>query len=401
MRTSCPPTRRPSRRRGPDAHGPTSDVGTERCQAELTARRCLRAVDRSGRHHARVAGLAAVVSAGAAAVSLARGGRRAPVADSGLVGLIERVADATSTARTVDSALSACVEQLCRWTGWPVGHVYFVDPAQEGRAGPSELWSVSDPARFAAFRAETERMEMPRGVGLPGRVLESGRAEWIVDVTCAPNFPRSACAASVGLRGGFSFPVGTAEETVAIIECFSLDAVTPDDRLLEVASHIGRQLGRLIAGLHTEEALRESESRFRSVAEAANDAIIAADRAGLILSWNPAAERMFGYSAERILGKPLSLLMPERFRPMHDAGVRRVAERPETSRIIGQTSRSSGSARTGRSSRSSSRSPPGRRAARGSSAASSATSPRASRPRTARASWRPRRTRSSRSTPPA
>jgi diguanylate cyclase (GGDEF)-like protein/PAS domain S-box-containing protein len=281
-----------------------------------------------------------MVSAGAAAVSLARGGRRAPEpapvpADSGLVGLIERVADATSTARTVDGALSACLEQLCRWTGWPVGHVYFVDGP--GQAVPSQLWYLSDPARFAVFQDATEQMVMPRGVGLPGRVLESGRAEWIVDVTCSPNFPRSACAASVGLRGGFSFPVGTADETIAIIECFSLQAVTPDDRLLEVASHIGRQLGRLIAGLRTEEALRESMSRFRSVAEAANDAIIAADGDGLILSWNPAAERMFGYRAERILGQPLSLLMPERFRPMHDAGVRRVVERPESSRIIGQT----------------------------------------------------------------
>ncbi len=281
------------------------------------------------------------MSAGAAAVSLARGGRRTPPvpapapADSGLVGLIERVADATSTARTVDAALSACLEQLCRWTGWPVGHVYFAHGSE--RALPSQLWSLSDPERFEAFRVETERMELPRGVGLPGRVLESGRAEWIVDVTCSPNFPRSACAASVGLRGGFSFPVGTDAGTIAIIECFSLNAVTPDDRLLEVANHIGRQLGRLIAGLRTEEALRESESRFRSVAEAANDAIIAADREGLILSWNPAAERMFGYSAGSVLGRPLSLLMPERFRPMHDAGLRRVAERPESSRIIGQT----------------------------------------------------------------
>ena len=215
-----------------------------------------------------------------------------------------------------------------RWTGWPVGHVYFADPADPARAVPSPLWYLSDPARFAAFKDETERLVLPRGVGLPGRVLQSGRAEWIVDVTCSPNFPRSACAAGVGLRGGFSFPVGTADETIAVIECFSLQAVTPDDRLLEVASHVGRQLGRLIAGLRTEMALRESESRFRSVAEAANDAIIAADREGLILSWNPAAERMFGYSAERMLGKPLSLLMPERFRPMHDAGVQRVAAAP-------------------------------------------------------------------------
>jgi diguanylate cyclase (GGDEF)-like protein/PAS domain S-box-containing protein len=295
-------------------------------------------VDRSARHHARVAGVAAMVSAGAAAVSLARGGRRSPApADSGLVGLIERVAEAASTERTVDGALSACLEQLCRWTGWPVGHVYFADPADPRRALPSALWYVSDPARFKPFQELTDRTVMPHGVGLPGRVLQSGRAEWIVDVTCDPNFPRTACAASVGLRGGFSFPVGTADATVAVIECFSVHAVTPDDRLLEVSAHVGRQLGRLIAGLRTEQALRESESRFRSVAEAANDAIIAADREGRVLSWNPAAERMFGYSIERMMGQPLSLLMPQRFRPRHDAGVQRVAENPDNSRIIGQT----------------------------------------------------------------
>ena len=80
---------------------------------------------RSARNYARLAGLGAAVSAGAAAVSMARSGTRSAPAsdgsDSGLVGLIERVADATSRADTVDGVLMACVEQLCRWTGWPQG----------------------------------------------------------------------------------------------------------------------------------------------------------------------------------------------------------------------------------------------------------------------------------------
>ena len=59
-------------------------------------------------------------------------------------------------------------------------------------------------------------------------------------------------------------------------------------------------------------------------------------RGGSSLSTRP-RERMFGFDGERVVGLPLSFLMPERFRPMHDAGVRRVAERPESSRIIGKT----------------------------------------------------------------
>jgi len=294
----------------------------------------------SSRDQARLAGAAALISAGAAAVSLLRAGSRnaapasAPAGDAGLVGLIERVADATNRASTPDEALLAGVQQVCRWTGWPVGHVYFVE---RDHAVPSPLWYLSDPVRFARFREQTESRVMARGVGLPGRVLESGRAEWIVDLSSDANFPRRAGAADAGLRGGFSFPIPVLGETYAVLECFSAHTVTPDDRLLEVVSHVGRQLGRLIAGTRAEAALRDSEQRFRSFAQTANDAMIAAGDDGCVLTWNPAAERMFGLRESDIVGRPLSMLMPERFRAMHDAGIRRVTERPESSRIIGQT----------------------------------------------------------------
>ena len=90
--------------------------------------------------------------------------------------------------------------------------------------------------------------------------------------------------------------------------------------------------------MQTEQALRESESRFRSVAESANDAIIAADSRGPDRVVQPGRRAHVRLRRRRsVLGQPLSFLMPERFRPMHDAGVRRVAERPDSSRIIGKT----------------------------------------------------------------
>ena len=94
----------------------------------------------------------------------------------------------------------------------------------------------------------------------------------------------------------------------------------------------------MIAAAQLAEALRESESRFRSVAESATDAIVAADQNGDIISWNRGAELMFGYVEEEVKGLALSILMPERFRPMHDAGIKRVAEGGlAASRLIGQT----------------------------------------------------------------
>lgn len=68
----------------------------------------------------------------------------------------------------------------------------------------------------------------------------------------------------------------------------------------------------------TKEALQESESRLRAILNAAIDAIIIIDEQGLIETFNPAAERMFGYAASEILGQNIKKLMPPPFRDEHD-----------------------------------------------------------------------------------
>lgn len=66
-----------------------------------------------------------------------------------------------------------------------------------------------------------------------------------------------------------------------------------------------------------EDALRESEERYRVVAETASDAIIVVDEAGCMSFVNEAAGRTFGYASEEMLGQPLTMLMPERLRELH------------------------------------------------------------------------------------
>lgn len=72
-----------------------------------------------------------------------------------------------------------------------------------------------------------------------------------------------------------------------------------------------------------EEALGESEERYRVVAETASDAIIVIDEAGSISFVNEAAGGTFGYAPEEMLGEPLTMLMPERLRELHRSSLRR------------------------------------------------------------------------------
>jgi PAS domain S-box-containing protein len=67
-----------------------------------------------------------------------------------------------------------------------------------------------------------------------------------------------------------------------------------------------------------ETQLLESEARTRAILAAAVDAIIIIDARGTIESQNAAAERLFGYSAEEMIGKNVKMLMPEPYKAEHD-----------------------------------------------------------------------------------
>lgn len=68
----------------------------------------------------------------------------------------------------------------------------------------------------------------------------------------------------------------------------------------------------------TEQQLRESEARARSILETTVDAIITIDTGGIIKTFNKTAEKLFGYPSKEVIGKNVKVLMPEPYRAEHD-----------------------------------------------------------------------------------
>lgn len=106
---------------------------------------------------------------------------------------------------------------------------------------------------------------------------------------------------------------------------------TPRD--VEISAGIIRYQGRpadmaivrdITERKQAEQALRESEKRFRTITAAAQDAIIMVDSQGRISYWNQAATRIFGYRAEEVMGRAAhSLLAPRRYRKLWERGMER------------------------------------------------------------------------------
>lgn len=87
-----------------------------------------------------------------------------------------------------------------------------------------------------------------------------------------------------------------------------------DKRDALMASAFGEIVSIALQNSHNLKMLQDSEERFRSVAETANEAIICADHQGDITFWNPGAQAMFGYTADEAAGRQLTMILPERTR---------------------------------------------------------------------------------------
>jgi PAS domain S-box-containing protein len=104
-------------------------------------------------------------------------------------------------------------------------------------------------------------------------------------------------------------------------------AYRPTERELQHLDVLARQAADLIERNEVETALRESKEQFRRLAaivDSSDDGIISKDVNGIITSWNKGAERLYGYSAEEVIGKSVAILIPPEYQDEEYATFARV-----------------------------------------------------------------------------
>lgn len=159
--------------------------------------------------------------------------------------LLQRIAVAANEAADVDEVLRVAVQEVCSYTGWPLGHVYLVADELADELVPTDIWCDDGSGRFDDFKRATGRTRLPKGGAFPAEVLDSATPIWIEDLLSDRKCERSDAAHSDRLRSGFAFPILAGKEVAGALEFFNDEFVERNDGLLDVMSNIGTQLGRV------------------------------------------------------------------------------------------------------------------------------------------------------------
>jgi PAS domain S-box-containing protein len=186
------------------------------------------------------------------------------------------------------------------------------------------------------FERASLNLTFAPGKGLPGQAWQDRRPVWLGDALAAGNFIRASEAEADDLHGGMAFPVMGGDECIGVIELFSREVRERDPEIYALTEALGHQVGEFIEALDAQQAVRISEGRKRAVVDSSLDAVITMDHEGLVVEFNPAAERLFGYPEDVAIGQEMAaLVIPPALRESHREGLRRYVETGE-GRIVGK-----------------------------------------------------------------
>ncbi|MEX2173416.1 MAG: PAS domain S-box protein [Pirellulaceae bacterium] len=201
-------------------------------------------------------------------------------------------------AATLPEAATALLKTVCESLGWDVGFFWALDPGDDA-LHCVESWHKPGLA-ITEFETTSRQRRFGRGEGLPGHTWAAGKPAWLLDAARATNFPRAVSAAEEGLHAAFACPLVVRRETLGVIEFFSQRIQEPDPDLLETMATVAGLIGQFVERMRSEEALRQSEARFRGLMEQAPFSVQVFSPDGRTIRVNRAWEELWGTRFDQI-----------------------------------------------------------------------------------------------------
>src|SRR6266849_6753475 len=218
-----------------------------------------------------------------------------------LLWLEHTVARSVTEADSVAAALKAVIRTVCEAQDWECGRFFRVDD-EAGALRFAEAWSKPGP-QFDQYIERSRKVVYVPGVGLAGKVWQSGEPMWVADITRDARMWQQAIAVEAGMHGAFVFPVNSGGKTIGVLAFNSREIREPDEHLMQAIHVIGAQIGQFVQRKQAEEVLRESEERFRNLTELSSDWYWEQDENFRFTMVSDNLHRRLGTATHSVIGK--------------------------------------------------------------------------------------------------
>jgi GAF domain-containing protein len=188
------------------------------------------------------------------------------------------------------TVFNAIAHAACTLMGAKVARVWVADPEKQVlRALGSH---GVDPE---IERRLLDATVLPYGGGIPGPIFTSGQPEYISDSCDDPRWFNAQFIREMGLHGYAGLPLIAGGRGVGVLSILFGEVKTFTDEEKEFTSLLAGQAAIAIKNVR----LYEDAQRLAAIVQASDDAILSVGLDGIVLSWNPGAERMYGTRAAR------------------------------------------------------------------------------------------------------
>ncbi len=225
------------------------------------------------------------------------------------IDLLREIAIEIQNETNFNRAIQTCLDLVCEYINWPVGHAYLVE--DEKRLIPSNFWHIQNQSRYKKFREVTQKTSFQLGEGLPGEAWKTKSVVWFDNIKEATNFSRNKMTGDLLVQSGFAVPIENENGNIlAVLEFFNDQTEKCDPSLVHVMENLSLQFKQARARL-------QKDGIVKMLVENMVDGLITIDEKGSIISFNPAAEKIFGYSSGQIIGENIKTLIPDGFYSEH------------------------------------------------------------------------------------
>ena len=189
------------------------------------------------------------------------------------------------------------------------GDPVLVRPLNDSRIAGYSLFNDVFKSPAFLLRIETDRpVHEQGGITLTYLLVFVAAAGLILSLAFLGLLERVVLSRLAALRQGVG-AIGAKRDVSARV------AVTGSDELSDLGKTINDAFSELESA---QSSLKESEAKFRGITVSAQDAIVMLDEEARVMYWNPAAQKVFGYSKDEVLGREMfGLIVPERLRRMY------------------------------------------------------------------------------------